>query len=38
MGVSINPQLFKLSQNAQRRGEADRVTAQRGMNAPVINT
>lgn len=38
MGVSINPQLSKLSQNAQRRGESDQVTAQHSLNAPVINT
>lgn len=38
MGVSINLQLSKLSQNAQRRGESDQVTAQHSLNAPVINT
>lgn len=38
MGVSINLQLSKLSQNAQRKGESDRVTAQHGLNPPVINT
>lgn len=38
MGVTINPQLSKLSQNAQWRGESDQVTAQHSLNAPVINT
>lgn len=38
MGVSINLQLSKLSQNAQSRGESDHVTAQHSLNASVINT
>lgn len=38
MGVSFNLQLYKHSQNAQRRGELDWVTAQHSLNVPAINT